>query len=267
MLALPRNSVHLWWAECNESAPDAGVSCPDVFDDCERSRWADMARASRRARFGASRRLLRHVLSSYSPVADAAWRFTCDRHGRPTIHSPSPAGDLWFSLSRTRGLVACVVARDPRVGVDVECIDSRIDSKCIARRFFTATEAAALRQLGTNERTDRFFQLWTAKESLVKALGVGLAMPLNAFNVELDPPAITSTDAAIRAAAPWTLWVDRPTRHHVLAVSAARSDGAPWMLVRRHVQLHDCGLAAPTRLDRELHAQVSQTLEPTRYVE
>jgi 4'-phosphopantetheinyl transferase len=67
------------------------------------------------------------------------------------------------------------------VGVDVERV--RPFDMDLAERFFTPQENAFLRSAPEAERQLRFFDLWTLKESFLKAVGCGLAAPLNSFSV------------------------------------------------------------------------------------
>ncbi len=60
------------------------------------------------------------------------------------------------------------------VGVDVERIHD-LDVGELARSAFAADEAAELAALPASERKDAFFRLWTRKESIVKAHGVGIS--------------------------------------------------------------------------------------------
>ena len=71
------------------------------------------------------------------------------------------------------------------VGVDVEWIDRDVNRADIASRFFAPQEAAHLMALDEETRRGRFFELWTLKEALVKALGIGMAASLHqlAFTV------------------------------------------------------------------------------------
>jgi phosphopantetheine--protein transferase-like protein len=57
-----------------------------------------------------------------------------------------------------------------------------IDLK-IARRFFTKREHAHLLEWPEALRTERFFELWTMKESYIKLKGAGLSLPLSSFDV------------------------------------------------------------------------------------
>ena len=95
---------------------------------------------------------------------------------------PYLKGDSGFhiSLSHCEGCVAVSVS-DNGVGVDIERIRD-IDLK-IAKRFFTAREQEYVFAT-TDGQTERFFEVWTRKEALVKFMGNGLSVGMHACTVE-----------------------------------------------------------------------------------
>src|SRR6266403_1164813 len=92
--------------------------------------------------------------------------------------SHSTADSTWRT---TRGMVACAVTRDADVGIDVEGTDRDVRAGDISARFFASSETAALARLAPELRTRRFFDLWTLKEALIKATGLGLAQSMDRF--------------------------------------------------------------------------------------
>ncbi len=68
---------------------------------------------------------------------------------------------------------------DP-IGIDIEKITD-IDFK-MADRYFSKEE---YEYINVNERgkLDRFYEIWTFKESYIKVIGKGLSMLLNSFSV------------------------------------------------------------------------------------
>jgi 4'-phosphopantetheinyl transferase len=186
---LPGDEAHLWVAR-PESARD-----PDL-----RSRYQNLSSVEERqkcARFRfdkdreiclVTRALLRTTLSRYSGVPPEAFRFVANEYGRPEVDEPREARWLRFNLSHTTGLVACLVAREREVGVDVEDRERTGELLDVADRFFSPYEVRALRAQPMALRLDRFFLYWTLKESYIKARGMGLAIPLSQFSFELDEP-------------------------------------------------------------------------------
>lgn len=103
-----------------------------------------------------------------------------DVHGKPYFPE-QPA--IHFNLSHCDGLVVCGLSSQP-LGVDAERI--RPLRPRVLRRAFSPAEVQAIMQ--SPQPDALFFQLWTRKESYVKALGIGIAYPLRtvAFYTETN---------------------------------------------------------------------------------
>jgi 4'-phosphopantetheinyl transferase len=144
---------------------------------------------------------------------------------------------LHFNLANTAGLVVCAVSvAHGSIGVDVERIDRTVDFMAVAHRCFSAAEAAAVQALPLAERPRRFFEYWTLKESYVKALGVGLALPLDEFSFTSDDRGI-SIAFDRRTAEDETRWrfaLMEGSPVHVVAVGA-NTGGAALSLRAAHV--------------------------------
>jgi 4'-phosphopantetheinyl transferase len=165
---------------------------------CDADRYLSVEEKARRDRlkFPADRRdyavahdLLRRTLSQFSDVGPAEWRFGADHYGKPFIENSIPGeSPLSFSLSHTRGVVACAVADGTEVGIDVECADRTVSPLEIADRYFSPEEALQLRKYSESERRVRFAELWTLKEAYLKAVGVGLSGSLSEPSFEFREP-------------------------------------------------------------------------------
>lgn len=171
--------------------------------------------------------LVRSALSRLCGVEPGALAFESGEHGRPELIEPACQPRLRFNLSHTRGLVACAVGLEHDLGVDVEHIERRLEIDSLAASVFSEHERAALDQLPDERRRERFFQLWTLKEAYIKAVGVGLSLPLRAITLEPEAaqgPAI-AFDAAAIADDPRAWWfaVRRVGSGHMLAVALKRA--------------------------------------------
>ena len=67
------------------------------------------------------------------------------------------------------------LARDREVGVDVEVLRASVSVEAIARRYFHSDEYAFLMGCLEAERKLEFLRLWTRKEALLKAKGIGVS--------------------------------------------------------------------------------------------
>ncbi len=95
---------------------------------------------------------------------------------------------LVFNCSHSGAWVVCGLTAQEHgveaIGIDVEEIAARPDYAPL--RFFHASEKAWVEQRVQRDRPEAFYQLWTLKESYVKALGFGLSVPLDSFEVRFD---------------------------------------------------------------------------------
>lgn len=90
-------------------------------------------------------------------------------------------GGIFFNLSHSGHLAACVMSDEGPAGIDVEEISgARME---VARRFFSAGENDALLSAKSDSERDALFtRLWTLKESFLKAKGTGLADDLSSID-------------------------------------------------------------------------------------
>lgn len=204
----------------------------------EFARWLDDEESAhaRRFHFDIHRRRhiaahgqMRAVLASYAGVAPPELRFAREARGKPYLVHPSPAdGTVHFNLSHSDDQALLAVARVAALGADIEVKRPMSDLEALARSHFGAAELEEWRILPASLQLDGFLAAWTRKEAYVKALGAGLAVPLDSFEVALHPdrPAELRSIAGSEAAARnWSLWSARPTQTSWAAL-AVRMAGA-----------------------------------------
>ncbi len=105
-------------------------------------------------------------------LSERDMKYTFNAYGKPYFAN---AEDLHFSISHS-GEYAMVVLSDKEIGCDIQQIKNI--NLSIADRFFTAEEKKYVKC------TEDFFRIWTLKESFIKAIGKGLALPLNSFSIK-----------------------------------------------------------------------------------
>jgi len=90
---------------------------------------------------------------------------------------------IHFNLSHS-GHMALAAFADAEVGCDIE--DIKEADLELAKQFFRPEEYELLSGLKGEEQNSAFFQLWTLKESFLKATGMGMELPLNTFGFYLS---------------------------------------------------------------------------------
>jgi 4'-phosphopantetheinyl transferase len=229
-MSLPVTSgdVRVVWCATSALAEEAvnaaaALLSADEDEHAQRLRFREDARD-----YAVAHALLRRELSRGSTTAPTAWSFDRGAHGKPCVGGPGAAAAS-FSLSHTRGMVACALAPpDIPIGVDVESNQRDLDAVRLAERFFAATEVAALAALPERARRERFYDLWTVKEAVVKAVGVALppALPHIAVEIRSDRD-IELTRSPGSAHGVWQLELFTPARGFRLALAILRPSGSP----------------------------------------
>jgi 4'-phosphopantetheinyl transferase len=170
-LALQHNEVHVWSASLDLSE-DQFRCLERTISAGERAHAGQFRVLSHRRRFVAARGVLRGILATYLRCRPSSLSFTNSSFGKPVLK-----GELLnFNLSHSGDVAVCAVA-EREVGVDVERIQPELAQPWIAEQFFTPEEARHIRALPLQQRCQQFFECWTRKEALLKAMGLGFSRP------------------------------------------------------------------------------------------
>lgn len=155
----------------------------------DESKRADRYKVLRpKQHFIVCRAVLRRLLGECLNCLPSQVEFEYGNHGKPSLRRPEPSTPrIEFSVSHSadQALIALTVGR--RIGVDIEQIDSSVQTLKLAQRFFSPREASELVALPEAIQLAGFYRGWTCKEAYLKATGFGLSFPLNKFSVSLDP--------------------------------------------------------------------------------
>lgn len=123
-------------------------------------------------RYIGSRVMLRHILSLYMNCNPAIISLDQGKYGKPFIKGER---DLKFNMTYSGNIVCYIVSTGSDVGIDLEYVDPRFEWFGIANLYFTMKEVDDLKCLSYGKQIREFFKLWTQKEALLKAEGLGLS--------------------------------------------------------------------------------------------
>lgn len=121
--------------------------------------------------------IVRYLLSTEYHTKNEEIQFSYNDYGKPSIKNLS---NVQFNVSHSGEWVVCAIG-DMEIGIDVEEV-SKADFD-IVKRFFSTEEAEAFSKVSEAMKKELFYELWTSKESYIKAVGKGLSIPLNSFSV------------------------------------------------------------------------------------
>ena len=128
---------------------------------------------NRRQSIGAELLLIKE-LSEQGKTVPLPLQIQADENGKPFLLK----SDIHFSLSHSGHFAACAVS-DAIVGLDIQVISPNHES--VSQRCFCREEQEYV--CSATDRDEAFTEIWTKKESYLKALGLGLRKQMNSFSV------------------------------------------------------------------------------------
>jgi 4'-phosphopantetheinyl transferase len=133
---------------------------------------------------------LRLLLAAYLGCPGKSLRLVRSDRGKPMLSGKHAESALQFNASHSGDWLAVAIADGVEVGIDIETERRLPRAPLMARRFLSPPEAEWLVALDEPFRSREFLKQWTARESLVKARGCGLAGCLDEIALDWQPPAV-----------------------------------------------------------------------------
>ena len=134
--------------------------------------------------FSVRHNLLRIILGDYLNCDPAKIRFNSNHYQKPHIAHPNTL--IQFNISSSSNRFVAAFCQHHTIGVDIEHIRQIEDIPQMINDYCTNEESDWLNSQPENLRISSFFQIWSRKEALVKAIGKGLNIELNKINVLSD---------------------------------------------------------------------------------
>jgi len=123
--------------------------------------------------------LIRYIVNNKLGINNNDIVITKGQYGKPYLKE---INGFHFNISHSGCWVLCAIDNYP-IGIDIENIQS-IDLN-LAEQFFAKEEYNDLLEKPASQRISYFYELWTLKESYIKANGKGLYLDLNSFSFKI----------------------------------------------------------------------------------
>jgi 4'-phosphopantetheinyl transferase len=151
-----------------------------VLDDAEKHRASRFRFAQDRSAYILSHSVWRIVLADCLGTQPADVPLASAPSGQPQL----PGTALSTSLSHSGNWVAMAICAGATVGVDIEQTPTRTRLSDMVDVICTPDESAKLKLLPAKARENALLVLWTRKEALLKAFGLGLAVEPSTLSAE-----------------------------------------------------------------------------------
>jgi len=189
---LPAAALHLWLIPTCQ--PDVVLNRAYATLATDEQARADRFRVKHvRQQYIIAHAALRSLLAEYQQVPANDLNFIPGERGKPLLDTRDHPAPLHFNLSHSGEYALLGLCRDHPLGVDIEQQNKNRDISGLTKRFFTTTEARQLEGLSDPAQLAHFYRLWTCKEALLKAEGVGITGGLDGFAIDLQQDLPVST--------------------------------------------------------------------------
>ena len=125
----------------------------------------------------------RKILSRYLDIHPSEIKFTQNVYGKPLISEPHWSG-IQFNYSHSGEFLIFAISKNIEVGVDIELVKDLPDMIDLAKNYFSEKELQHFHSLENKiDRINFFYKIWTRKEALLKAAGIGITDDLKSINL------------------------------------------------------------------------------------
>jgi len=142
----------------------------------ENERYKAYQTKSRAQQFIIHRGILRLLCARCLAQPKTAIHFAETAYHKPFIKSQINQIDLRFNLSHSQNHAIYAFALKREIGIDIEATNNRSVDLSGAESVLAPSELGELYTLPSSNRIISFLKLWTQKEAISKALGLGLAL-------------------------------------------------------------------------------------------
>jgi 4'-phosphopantetheinyl transferase len=178
--------MEIWWLEQSVAEVPAA---DDWLSPGEKLRVDTMRFPKRRADWRLGRWTVKRAVAAYLKVACdpgmlARIEIRSALSGAPEVFLDNHLAKVSVSITHRAGIAVCAVApSEMTIGCDLELIEPR--GEAFLADYFTAGEQALLKRVSAAEQIGSSTLLWSAKESALKALKVGLRADTCSVEVSL----------------------------------------------------------------------------------
>jgi len=220
-LILDLGEIHVWRVSLTQTE-SCLQSLQQTLSTDERTKAEGFHFPKGRSQFIVSRGALRAILSRYLNINPHILRFDYNPYGKPSLIAAQGGNTLRFNLSHSGNMALIAITKNRDIGVDIESINPNFPCQEIAEKFFSPLEKSVLLSLPAHLQPRAFFTCWTRKEAYIKAVGKGLSIPLNQFDVSFapgEPAALLNVEENPEEASRWSLIELIPSSDMVAAVA------------------------------------------------
>ncbi|WP_018753428.1 4'-phosphopantetheinyl transferase family protein [Paenibacillus sanguinis] len=180
MVAVEQN-MFIYWVKIPTGLSSTQIQDRlDLLDDEELAIYASYKVDFKKVEFLVGRCLAKMALGQLLHVQPSDISFSKNEFGKLFVKNQS--GPPYFNLSHTDGMVVCAVSASGEMGIDVEkTLNDYFD---LMKYVYVPEEIDWVNaKCDVSTKLYAFYQLWTRKEAVMKAVGKGFSLPPLSFSI------------------------------------------------------------------------------------
>ena len=176
------NEVHIWFIDIDIIHVDT-TNLKHFFSDKDIKKVQSIQTKDKKEKTIKRHFTLLKILSDYLHTEPSEIFLEYAEYGKPYLSSDCNKKNIQFNISNSWNHMIVGITLDNEIGVDIEKIRTSVDYEKLIKRFFSEKEKEDFLQLDKDKQEQTFFQWWTMKESVMKAVGLGLYLPIHTFEL------------------------------------------------------------------------------------
>jgi 4'-phosphopantetheinyl transferase len=179
-------NIHLWEYDLSDiPASFAPAPLTLLLNIKEQQRYDNFKNELSRLRFLIGRYMIKKVLADYLNIEPQEITIGLSENGKPYLENNHQFQKLDFNLSHCADKIVLATYGGGKIGVDIECLDRKVNFDQISSQFFHADEYEILQSINAKNRKIHFFKLWTLKEAVVKLLDESILTSSRKLNITI----------------------------------------------------------------------------------
>jgi 4'-phosphopantetheinyl transferase len=183
-LVLEEMEMHIWRVRLARETCDLEYYWSIISDD-ERNNAKEFRFIKDKNRYIIARAILRKIISLYMNNVDPkSIIFGYTEYAKPYLITNNNIYLLKFNLSHSEDSIIYGFSREVDIGVDIEFFNQELIIEDVIEYCCSIEEKKKLEELSIDHKY--FYKLWVSKESLVKAMGLGLSYDFRKISINID---------------------------------------------------------------------------------
>ena len=192
-LTIPKDELHIWTLHF-ERAHELEQKARMVLSPEEINIAGKFHQTTDRVNYILRKSFLRLVLQIYTGIPPHGIVYTTNKFGKPSLKTKGDLHVLHFSSSSSHECAVFAFSLEREVGIDIEYKSQNFIIETAFSSLFSEEEKRII--LAEADTITSFYNIWTRKEAIGKALGTGITDPqLSAINVFAESPIIVSDNS------------------------------------------------------------------------